>query len=134
MNSLTRFFTLGAQDADRRVASLLAPRPGEPADAYLMSSAVFRAIDRITRHGQMWWSTSDARRTAAATGRTWSGYSWAVRYRAIGSVLLGAVGVHVALTMIQGPRPGWFWLVIPGMVFAFSLLLLVVSASTRSFK
>ena len=47
-------------------------------------------------------------------------------------VLLTAVIAHVALILIQGPRPGWFWIVIPAMAAAFALLVLAGSQSVRS--
>ncbi len=55
-----------------------------------------------------------------------------VRYRAVGAVLITAVVVHVLLTLLNGPRPGWFWALIPAMVAAFALLLLAGSRSSHS--
>jgi hypothetical protein len=42
-------------------------------------------------------------------------------------VLLIAAITHITLTMIDGPRPGWFWTLLPGLVIAFALLLLAAS-------
>ena len=129
MNGITRFFRLGAQDADARLASRLAPRSFEAVDRYLASSAVVRLVDRITYRLQEWWFTSQTGGAATAMRDAWSAESWKARYQAIGAVLLSASLLHVTLTVIQGPRPGWFWLVIPGMAMAFSVLLLVASRS-----
>ncbi len=132
MNGITRFLRLGAQDADQRIASRLAPRSFEAADRYLASSAVVRLVDRITRRLQDWWSASQTGRVAAAMRDAWSAESWQARYQAIGAVLVSASLVHVILTVTQAPRLGWFWLVIPVMAMAFGLLLLVAARSNNS--
>ena len=130
MNGITRFLRLGAQDADQRIASRLAPRSFEAADQYLASSAVVRLVDRITCRLQEWWSASHAWRAATGMRDAWSAESWKARYQAIGAVLVSASLLHFTLTVIHEPRPGWFWLVIPVMAMAFGLLLLVASRST----
>ena len=131
MNGITRFFRLGAQDADERLASRLAPRSFEAADRYLASSAVVRLVDRITHRLQEWWLTSQTGRAATAMRDAWSAESWHDRYQAIGALLVSASLLHVTLTVIEAPRQGWFWLVIPLMAMAFGLLLLVASRSAK---
>lgn len=132
MKGLIRLFALGMQDADRRIAAALEPRPLEAADRYLKDSLAVRAIDRVTRRLGEWWSTSE-------TGRTWSsaveGFALApgpVRYQAVGGVLITAVAVHVVLTLVNGPRPGWFWMLIPAMVAVLAVLLLAGARSTQT--
>lgn len=124
---LSRLWTSGAADADDRVARMLAPHPFDEADRYLQSSALVRFLDRITRQLETWWQGSATRQRASTIAEVWSREEWAERYRVIGGVLVTAAVAHITLTMLQGPRPGWFWLLIPGMVVAFALLLLVAS-------
>ena len=127
MNSLSRLWQFGARDADQRVARMLAPRSLREAERYLQDSAVVRFLDRITVQLEAWWRASATAQTAATIGRLWSREDWAERYRILGSVLLIAAATHLTLTMIQGPRPGWFWMLIPAMVIAFALLLLAAA-------
>ena len=130
MSSITRFFSLGAEDADRRVAAALEARPTEPADRYLKSSAVVIAIDGVTRRlHELWRGSQTARALAGVQAFTRSPF--AVRYQAIATMLLTAVVVHVALTVFQGPRLGWFWVLIPAMTAVFAALLLAGSRSSK---
>ena len=132
MKDVTRFFTLGMQDADRRVAAALEPRPYHAADRYLETSRLVRGIDRGTRLLSDWWSGSEAGRIArSATGAFFS-EPRSVRDRAVGAVLITAVTVHVVLTLVNGPRPGWFWTLIPAMVAMFAVLLLAGSRSSSA--
>jgi hypothetical protein len=132
MNGITRFFKLGAQDADQRIASGLAPRSFDAADRYLASSAVVRLVDRTTHRLQEWWFASQAGRAATAMGDAWAAESWKARYQALGALLVSASLLHVALTAIEAPRVGWFWLVIPVMTLAFGALLLVAFAFAKA--
>ena len=134
MNALARFITFGARDADRRLAAILAARAVAVADRYLMSSVVVRSFDRFTR--VLWSSMSNSTTGGAvfAAHHAWGNAGWPERYRTIGLVLIVAVGVHVAATVMQGPRPGWFWLIIPTLTFAFAFLLLMASRSPHSPK
>ena len=132
MNALMRFFTLGAADADARVARALAPRPLDEADRYLHSSLVCRHVDRGTLLLESWWRTSVCGRTATDLVDQWRRESWASRYRALGTLLLIATATHVILTWLQGPRPGWFWLVIPAMVAAFGAVLVAAAGPADS--
>ncbi|MEX2269855.1 MAG: hypothetical protein WD690_00195 [Vicinamibacterales bacterium] len=134
MNALARFITFGAQDADRRMAAILAARPAAVADRYLMSSVVVRGFDRFTRVLRSVMSSSETGRVAFAAHNAWGRADWPERYRTIGLVLLLAVGVHVAATMMGAQRPGWFWLIVPALTSAFALLLLMASRSTHSPK
>ena len=132
MNALARFMRFGALDADRRIAAILAPRPGAVADRHVMSSVVVRTVDRFTR---MLWSLmvgSETVRAASAARDAWGRAGWSERYRTIGLVLIVAVSVHLAATVMQGPRPGWFWLIVPALTSAFAFLLLMASRSTHS--
>ena len=132
MKALARFVTLGAQDADRRVAALLAPRSFDDASAYLTSSATLRFADRITRRLQGWWLDSKTCRALHELRDTWFAERWRARYQAIGTVVLTATAVHVTLTLFQGPRPGWFWMMIPATALVFGGLLLVAASSSQS--
>ena len=132
MSSIARFITLGLQDADRRLAEALAARPLEPVDRYLATSVVVMAIDRVTRRLQEWWVASEAGRALTAAGESISSAPQHSRYQAAGLILLTAVAAHVVMTMMNGPRPGWFWTVIPLMVAAFAALLLAGSRSSHS--
>jgi hypothetical protein len=135
MNALSRFLVFGMQDADRRVAAALAPPSLELADRYLKESAIVAALDRITLRLAEWWASSDTRRFAAgirdAVAPTGAAH-WPERYRAIGVMLIAAVGVNVAATVIEGNRPGWFWLIVPALTFAFAVFVLIASRSTHT--
>lgn len=129
MNALSRLWKYGAADADQRVARILAPRSFQGTDRYLQSSAVLRFLDRTTVQLESWWKMSATGQAVSAIGAEWSRASWVERYRAIGTVLLVAALTHIVLSVMQGPRPGWFWMVIPGMVIGFAVLLLAGSRS-----
>lgn len=132
MNAFKRFYSLGAEDADRRVAAALTSAPLDPADRYLKASAFARAIDLSTRRLRDWWSASEAGRMLSAAHETFLRETEAVRYQAIAWVLLSAVVVHLILTFVQGPRPGWFWMVVPAMATLFAVLLFAGSRSSQS--
>lgn len=134
MNALHRFITLGARDADNRVAAALAPRSFAATDRYLWSSMVVRFADRLTRRLQMLWSASVAGGTASAIHERWRHAGWMERYHTLGLVVIVAAAVHVSLAVAQGPRPGWFWLIVPALTSLFAMLLLMASRSTPSPK
>jgi hypothetical protein len=130
MNTIARFFVLGLQDADRRLSAALAPRPFVEADRYLRGSVIVAAIDRATVVLHDWWQDSAVSRILTATGEMLAEMGKSGRDRAIAILLLTAVSVHVILTLVQGPRPGWFWMVIPTMAVLCASILF--SASSRS--
>lgn len=131
MSTIARFLSLGMEDADRRVAAALAAPSLEPADRYLQTSRFVMAIDRATRTLQRWWLASAASQAWLAAPHVF-GEPSAVRYQGIALVLLTASIAHVMLTLLNGPRPGWFWLVIPAMLVMFATLLLAGSRSSHS--
>ena len=124
MKSITRFFSLGMQDADRRVAAALRPLPLDETDRYLGSSVVIAAVDRLTRILQRWWLASGSRRILSTTLEAWSRHDAPARYRAGAMLLVTAAATHVLLTLLQGRHEGWFWMVVPAMTTLFALLLL----------
>ena len=130
MNGLIRFFSLGMQDADRRVAAALEPQPYDAADRYLRESRLVRAIDRTTRLLSESWSASEAGRISRSAIDAFTREPRLVRYQTAGTVLITAVTVHVVLTLVNGPRPGWFWTLIPAMVAVFAALLLAGSRAS----
>jgi hypothetical protein len=133
VNALLRFFRLGAADADARVARALAPRVNlDAADAYLHSSFVGRHLDRGTRLLESWWRTSACGRTSTGIAAEWRGERRASRYSALGTLVLIATATHVLLTVLQGPRPGGFWLLIPALAAVFGVLLLTAARAADS--
>lgn len=131
MNPLTRFIALGLRDADRRVAAALAPPALEETDRYLRDTVIVSAIDRATERLDAWWTASTAARQLQRVSGTPAGQGWPERSQSIAGIVLTAVAVHVALTVAQGPRPGWFWMVIPTMAAVFASVLLAASRSAR---
>ena len=143
MNALSRLWKYGAADADERVARMLAPRSHQEADRYLRSSAVVRFVDRLTVQLESWWKSSVTGQLASTISEQWfhptaqsprgggpgSREGQAERHRTIGLMLLIAAVTHITLSLIQGPSPGGYWLLIPGMVIVFALLLLAASRS-----
>jgi hypothetical protein len=132
MNALTRFYRLGAEDADRRVAAALAPAPTTAVDRYLEHSRLIKTIDRATRVLQDWWFASASCRLLSRVRDGVVAAPFGERYRALAFVLLIAVITHIALMVIQGTRAGWFWMIIPALAAAFAALLLAGSPPPRS--
>lgn len=128
MNAIVRFLSLGAQDADRRVARALRPSSLEAGDRYLKTSALVSTLDRATQRLRDWWMASEAHQLLSSVQAEVSPAS----HGSIAVTLLIAVSAHVALTLLQGPRPGWFWMVIPGMAALFAVLVLAGSRSSQS--
>ena len=131
MNQFMRFLSAGMTDADRRVADALASPPLRDTDRYLRGSALVRLADRITTTLHDAWMASTARQVVDMIAGAVTERDSIERYQSIGSVLLTAVGVHLALTIAQGPRQGWFWMVVPGIVAAFAAVLLTASRAGR---
>jgi hypothetical protein len=130
MNRLVTFYQRGAEDADRRIAAILAAPPVGAADRYVMSSVVVRSFDRFTRVLRSLMSSSETGRAASSANNAWARAGWPERYRASGLVLIVAVGVHVTATVMAGRPPGWFWLIVPALTSAFAVILLLASRST----
>lgn len=132
MNALTRFFVIGMQDADRRVAAALTPPSNDPADRYIRQSAIVRTIDAVTVRLHDAWTASTAGRSARDLVTAFASRDRTARYRTIALIVLVSVLTHVVLTLAQGPRPGWFWLVLPALASAFAVIVLMASRSTHS--
>jgi hypothetical protein len=122
VSAFNRFVSLGLRDADRRVADALTPGALEPIDRYLRSSIIVTAIDRATDRLSAWWMASSVFNRLSMLRATRSDDA-ALGHRAIALMLLIAVGVNAALTLLNGPRPGWFWMIIPAMALTFAALL-----------
>ena len=125
MNAVTRFFRLGATDADGRVAAFLRPRDHRGAERYLIASVSLGTIDRATRRLEAWWLESETARAATAMAGAWSREARSSRSHTIGIVLLVAVAAHVSLLLWQGRPPAFYWLLIPAMAAAAGVLLLL---------
>jgi hypothetical protein len=132
MNSIVRFWRLGAADADARVARRLAPRPFDAADRYLRSSAVVQWFDGVTIGFQRLWQSSHARQAASAIARVWSRKSRPMRHRSTGAAMLAAALTHIVLTVMQGARPGAYWLVIPAIATTLGVVFLLASRAADS--
>lgn len=132
MNAFARFVRLGNEDADRRVAAMLSPDDLHGTDRYLKQSRVVSAIDRMTRLPQAWWMSSASGRFVTAMSETFRQSPLNERLGSIGVVVLTAVAAHVALTVVNGARPGWFWLIIPALAALFAALLLAAGRDHRS--
>jgi len=98
-------------------------------DQYLASSVTIRTIDQLLQRWPAVWPGSIAYRTLIAPLGLARNATWIQRYQSLGWMLLIAALTHMALTMAQGPRPGWYWIVIPAMAMAFGGLLLTASHS-----
>ena len=131
MNALLRFLSLGAADADRRVAAALAPEPLHVVDRYLRASGIVIAIDGATRWLRDTWRSSVASQRVSSVTGALAQVPREVRYRGLGVFLLAASAVHVVMVWLQGPRPGWFWLVIPVLTSLFGLLVIAGSRGER---
>ena len=125
MNALRRFLSPGMQDADRRVAAWLTPPSTRATDQYLWSRALVMGMARLARQLQDWLKASRAQHLWQVVRSEFEHDGWNDRYQSVAMLTLVAVAVHVSMTVAQGPRPGWFWLVIPAMAAVFALLALV---------
>jgi hypothetical protein len=125
VRGLQRFVSRGLADADARVGNALAPRSFKAVDAYLMSSRIVRIVDSMSLHLRDWAVASE---TATAL-RSWSNQwqAWPARYQSIAIALLAAVTIHVALTVANGMRPGWYWMIIPGLAATLAVVILAGS-------
>lgn len=130
MNALKRFYFLGADAADRRVAGVLEPPPLDATDRYLKESAFVTTVDRITLWLQAWWLGSAASGFVASIRERAADEPVAIRHRAVALMILVAVVVHVSLTLMLGAHAGWFWLILPAMAVLFATGLLAGSKST----
>ena len=131
MRVLSRLWSLGAQDADRRMAAALAPRPLTAIDRYLHESALVAAIDRVTERLAAWWTSSTTAAAATMIIDTIAHDPWRETYRNLASVLLIAVVVHISLMLLQGTGPGWMWAVIPVMAAAYAAVLFAVTSRSN---
>jgi hypothetical protein len=127
VRALKRFFAIGFADADAKVGRLLAPRSFSAADRYLSTSAVVRRFDAAARGLRDWWRASATAGTMLALADEWQRQDRAVQYQAVAVALLSAAGVHVLLTVINGPRPGWFWLIVPALASTLAVMILAGS-------
>lgn len=132
MNSLIRFFARGAADADARVARALAPRPLAEANRYLHDSRAAQFLDSATLLLESWWHASAIARAANEQAGEWHRQHPASRYAALGAAMLIAVATHLVLMVLQGPHPGWYWLLLPAIAAVFGALLLAASRSVNS--
>lgn len=132
VGALKRFISLGARDADARVEAFLAPRSFEASDNYLRGSKVVRTIDEATRRLHAWSRASMTGRSLRSLAEQWRHTGWAAQSRLIAVVLLSAATVNVLLTALNGPRPGWFWLIVPALAAVLAALLLAGSPSQSS--
>jgi len=128
-SAIARLFRSGMRDADTRLAKALAPRPSTAVNRYLASSLAIGTIDRLLERWSAVWPGSITHRTLIAPLGWTRNARWTRRYESLGWTLLIAGVTHVALTMAQGPRPGWYWIVIPSMAIGFGALLLTASHS-----
>jgi hypothetical protein len=131
-NGLARFVRRGAIDANARLTAALAPRKFSATDRYLWTSVVVDRFDRVTHRLRDWWLASESGGAVLTVAEAWQREHWVLRYQTIAIVLLAATAAHVVLTLIQGARPGWFWLVVPGMVVLLAVPLLIASRAHRS--
>jgi len=134
MKALQTFYRRGAEDADRRIAALLALPASGVTDRYLQSSAIVRGIDRITELLRSSLSDSATGRAAAAARAAWQRAQWVERYFAIGLMLIVAVSVHVVASVMRGDRPGWAGWIIPALTAVFAVVVLIASRLMASSK
>lgn len=128
-SAIVRLFRLGMRDADTRLAKALAPRSSTAVNRYLASSLSIGTIDRLLQRWSAVWPRSITYRALIAPLGLARNAKWMERYEFLGWTLLIAAMTHVALTMAQGPRPGWYWIVIPSMAIGFGVLLLAAAHS-----
>jgi hypothetical protein len=132
MRALRRFVVMGLADADARIGELLAARPHAATDEYLARSAVVRTFDAVAGRLRAWWLTSITAGAQRAFVGEWCRLDWARRYESIAVLLLSAVIAHVLLTTVNGPRPGWFWLILPGLAATVAIVILSGLRTRRS--
>lgn len=129
MNALTRFFAIGFAEADARWQAVMGPRSFEGVDGYLSASRIVRMFDAATQRLRDWSRASQTGTLLRTWYGQWQEQGWASTYRSIAIGILAAVTIHVVLTVATGPRPGWYWTIIPGLA---AVLAVVVLSGSRS--
>lgn len=115
--SLGRFFQNGLDGIEHRWRRALAPQPAD--DPTLMRlvdrSLLVRAVDLVVcRMGDLYERSWTARRGTEAI-ESWHRLARTMQRRALATVLLASVGVHLLLVAWQGTPPGWLWLLLPAV-------------------
>ena len=105
---------------------VIAPRPRYAnVIAIVERSALARGGRRVIEFVER---ASRASRAGTATRQfatVWQGLAPAAHLHAIGTMLIAAVAVHLAVTATRQVPPGWMWLVIPGIAMAQGVVLLI---------
>lgn len=105
---------------DRDVAAIVA------ASAPIRSGrALMVATERMAVQSVLWRVSQQAR-------RSWSELRPPVRASAVGTTLLAAVGVHLAVSVAAGRPAGWLWLIVPALVATTGALLVASSPARRA--
>ena len=99
--------------------------------AILRSSAIVRAVSRVIEAVERAARQSSSQRLWLELTGAWRRADRAVRLQSIGTALVTAVVVHIAL-LLGRPLPGWRGLVVPAIALAQGLLLLAASPRTPS--
>lgn len=133
-SGLWRFTAVGVGDVARRLARLTAPEAPHEAGVVRVveASAAVGAVDRALDRFRASAHTSVIVGALAARWAAWRGQPPVDRTRNTGIALLTAAGVHVALSLWQGPVAGWLWLVAPAVAAAFGALM--AGAPSRAFS
>jgi uncharacterized membrane protein HdeD (DUF308 family) len=98
-------------EADRRVVSVIR--------SSVLFSALHRALATVWRAAE----GSAVVHTLSQWAGEWSGLDPSRQRLVIGSMLIMAAVTHVVLTLATLTPPGWFWMVLPGIVAAIGMLL-----------
>jgi hypothetical protein len=101
-------------------------------EALLERSRLFRVLSDVVARVWQARRSSVVAATVDGFGEAWRHAGWRDRRRAVGFVLVVGVAVHVGLSMLLAPPPGWQWLIVPGLGLAIGALLLMASGTARS--
>lgn len=133
-SGLWRFVAAGVGDAVHRLSRFTVPTAPDETDALgvVETSVAVGSLDRALDRFRAAAGASVIVGVLAARWAAWRGQPPVARTRNTGIALLTAAGVHMALSLWQGPVAGWLWLVAPGVAAAFGALM--ACAPSRAFS
>jgi hypothetical protein len=104
---------------------VIAPRPRYGnVIAIVERSALARGGRRVIEFVERASQASRAGRTTRELAAGWRALGQPAHLHAIGTMLIAAVAVHLAITVVHRVPPGWMWLVIPGIALVQGVVLL----------
>lgn len=103
------------------------PSSSDGAAQVIGASTAVRFVESILSVIRRAAFTSAAGAQFRRAARAWTAEPLTQRRLALGLMLIVGVIVHLAMSLWQGPPPGWLWLVPPGLAAAIAVLFVAAS-------